>query len=48
MTGMAEDIPSSDQLEDPRFTASGVWRGSVEIAPIAAFVIPAANCEEPA
>jgi branched chain amino acid efflux pump len=40
MTGMAGDIPSSDQLEGPRFTASGVWRGSVEIAPIAAFVIP--------
>jgi branched chain amino acid efflux pump len=26
--------------ERPRFTAAGVWRGSVEIAPIAAFVIP--------
>lgn len=26
--------------ERPRFTANGVWRGSVEIAPIAAFVIP--------
>jgi 4-azaleucine resistance transporter AzlC len=24
----------------PRFTASGVWRGCVEIAPVAAFVIP--------
>jgi len=24
----------------PRFTASGVWRGCVEIAPIAAFIIP--------
>ena len=40
MTGMAGDIPSSDQIGGPRFTASGVWRGSVEIAPIAAFVIP--------
>lgn len=40
MLRMAGDIPSSDQLEGPRFTASGVWRGSVEIAPIAAFVIP--------
>jgi 4-azaleucine resistance transporter AzlC len=40
MAGMAGDIPSSDQPEGPRFTASGVWRGSVEIAPIAAFVIP--------
>ena len=37
---MAGEIPSSNQLEGPRFTASGVWRGSVEIAPIAAFVIP--------
>lgn len=26
--------------ESPRFTASGVWRGCVEIAPVAAFVIP--------
>ena len=26
--------------EIPRFTASGVWRGCVEIAPVAAFVIP--------
>jgi branched chain amino acid efflux pump len=40
MAGMAGEIPTSDQLEGPRFTASGVWRGSVEIAPIAAFVIP--------
>ena len=24
----------------PRFTANGVWRGAVEIAPIAAFIIP--------
>ncbi len=40
MAGMAGDIPISDQPEGPRFTASGVWRGSVEIAPIAAFVIP--------
>jgi predicted branched-subunit amino acid permease len=40
MLRMTGDIPSSDQLEGPRFTASGVWRGSVEIAPIAAFVIP--------
>ncbi|HMA56843.1 MAG TPA: AzlC family ABC transporter permease [Pseudolabrys sp.] len=37
---MAGDIPRSDQFERPRFTASGVRRGSREIAPIAAFVIP--------
>ena len=24
----------------PRFTAHGVWRGAVEIAPLAAFVMP--------
>jgi len=40
MTGMAGGIPGSDKVKRPRFTASGVWRGSVEIAPIAAFVIP--------
>ena len=33
-------MPDSDPRGRPRFTASGVWRGSVEIAPIAAFVIP--------
>jgi branched chain amino acid efflux pump len=33
-------MSDSNQFERPRFTASGVWRGSVEIAPIAAFVIP--------
>jgi hypothetical protein len=37
---MTGDMSSSDQLERPRFTASGIRRGSVEIAPIAAFVIP--------
>jgi 4-azaleucine resistance transporter AzlC len=37
---MAGEIPSSDQLERPCFTAGGVWRGCIEIAPIAAFVIP--------
>src|SRR6267154_1568734 len=26
--------------KSPRFTANGVWRGSVEIAPVAALVIP--------
>ena len=33
-------MSDSNQFERPHFTASGVWRGSVEIAPIAAFVIP--------
>jgi predicted branched-subunit amino acid permease len=37
---MSGHIPESHRLERPRFTARGVWRGSVEIAPIAAFVIP--------
>jgi 4-azaleucine resistance transporter AzlC len=37
---MAAEIPSSDQFDRPCFTASGVWRGCIEIAPIAAFVIP--------
>src|SRR5262245_40635141 len=37
---MSGDMPDSTRLERPRFTASGVWRGSVEIAPIAAFVVP--------
>jgi 4-azaleucine resistance transporter AzlC len=37
---MSGNVPDSNQLERPRFTASGVWRGGVEIAPIAAFVIP--------
>jgi 4-azaleucine resistance transporter AzlC len=37
---MAGDMPSSNQIERPSFTTSGVRRGSVEIAPIAAFVIP--------
>jgi 4-azaleucine resistance transporter AzlC len=37
---MSGGVPASTRLERPRFTASGVWRGCVEIAPIAAFVIP--------
>jgi 4-azaleucine resistance transporter AzlC len=32
--------PPSDRSGRPRFTARGVWRGAVEIAPLAAFVIP--------
>src|SRR4029078_4110983 len=34
---MAGEILSAER---PCFTASGVWRGCIEIAPIAAFVIP--------
>jgi predicted branched-subunit amino acid permease len=30
----------SDRTGGPRFTAPGVWRGVVDIAPLAAFVIP--------
>jgi 4-azaleucine resistance transporter AzlC len=37
---MPRDISSSNELKRPCFTARGVWRGSVEIAPLAAFVIP--------
>jgi 4-azaleucine resistance transporter AzlC len=37
---MSGNMPDSNQLERPRFTANGVRRGCVEIAPIAAFVIP--------
>ena len=37
---MSGDRPDSNRSKRPCFTANGVWRGSVEIAPIAAFVIP--------
>jgi predicted branched-subunit amino acid permease len=37
---MSADLPEPSQPQRPRFTARGVWRGSVEIAPIAAFVLP--------
>jgi len=37
MAGDAADLGRSGR---PRFTANGVWRGAVEIAPIAAFIIP--------
>jgi 4-azaleucine resistance transporter AzlC len=37
---MPGDIPSSNEPKRPCFTARGVRRGSVEIAPLAAFVIP--------
>ena len=33
-------MPGSKRPERPRFTASGVWRGMLEIVPIAAFVLP--------
>lgn len=32
--------PDTDLAVRPRFTARGVWRGAVEIAPIAVFVVP--------
>jgi predicted branched-subunit amino acid permease len=37
MSGEAreQDLPRS-----PRLTADGVWRGMVDIAPLAAFVVP--------
>ena len=37
---MSGDVPESTGLKRPRLTANGVWRGVVEIAPIAAFVMP--------
>jgi len=37
---MSGDTSDSNRSKRPCFTANGVWRGSVEIAPIAAFVIP--------
>src|SRR5712671_5111303 len=37
---MSEPPTDSSRPELPRFTASGVWRGCAEIAPIAAFVVP--------
>jgi 4-azaleucine resistance transporter AzlC len=40
MAPMPGDAPYSERPHRPRFTAGGVWRGAVEIAPLAAFVIP--------
>jgi len=40
MTRMPTNPTASNGLERTRFTARGVWRGCVEILPIAAFVIP--------
>jgi 4-azaleucine resistance transporter AzlC len=37
---MISGEPDPEQSRHPRFTADGVWRGCVEIAPIAAFIIP--------
>jgi predicted branched-subunit amino acid permease len=37
---MSAKIPPSDRTHGPCFTARGVWRGAVETAPLAAFVIP--------
>jgi 4-azaleucine resistance transporter AzlC len=37
---MAEQTTVTGQAQRPCFTAKGVWRGCVEIAPIALFVIP--------
>mgnify|MGYP002652480267 FL=1 len=33
-------MTDSNRLERPRFTASGVRRGGIEIAPVAAFIVP--------
>ena len=40
MPSMSDGMAASNKLGRSRFTASGVWRGSIEIAPVAAFVIP--------
>ncbi|WP_237180078.1 AzlC family ABC transporter permease [Rhodoplanes sp. Z2-YC6860] len=37
---MADQPGDSHRLRHPRFTAHGVRRGAIEIAPVAAFVIP--------
>lgn len=37
---MAEQATGTDSAQFPRFTAKGVWRGCIEIAPIAVFIIP--------
>src|SRR5215468_5978462 len=37
---MSSDSSDAGRSGRPRFTANGVWRGCVEIAPIAAFIIP--------
>ena len=40
MTRYGREYNKLNQLERPRFTAGGVWCGSVAIVPIAAFVVP--------
>ena len=37
---MAEQTTVTERAARPRFTANGVWRGCVEIAPVAVFIIP--------
>jgi 4-azaleucine resistance transporter AzlC len=37
---MSDGMAQQNRLGRPRFTAGGVWRGSIEIAPVAAFVVP--------
>src|ERR1700736_232757 len=37
---MVEQTDIADRIGRPCFTAKGVWRGCVEVAPIAAFIIP--------
>ena len=37
---MTEETTVTGRTARPRFTAQGVWRGCLEIAPIAAFIVP--------
>jgi 4-azaleucine resistance transporter AzlC len=37
---MSSTSESTNRAAYPRFTAAGVWRGCVEIAPLAAFAVP--------
>ena len=37
---MVEQTDGAERTGRPCFTAKGVWRGCVEIAPIAAFIVP--------
>ena len=37
---MAEQSTVTERAARPRFTANGVWRGCIEIAPVAVFIIP--------
>jgi 4-azaleucine resistance transporter AzlC len=40
MPSMSDGTAEQNRFGRPRFTAKGVWRGSIEIAPVAAFIIP--------